>query len=868
MIVAVMVVLALMPTAVFGATGPDIAAKYDKGAKTVTVTVNGVTEKVTNVNNNSTVTVEVNGWKITLDAKNDVATIKSKEQLTPAEILADDVIATVLSNDGIDGLKTFRMEQTWNKTTYHCGYDQGGPRVVPTIYTGLPELDVTKLKNNTKIWLNLVEVPGTTKWELVSVEINGAIYTDPVCPICGSTEWVSFSNNSGVPDGKNMQLCHKAHPTITIVKNWTDDNPGNIVPLFDIYQKVDGDWVLFKANVKAGEKIEVEFGVYKIHEQKKEGYIEQEDQIIVIDKYGQNGSVYFVNEPEGGKDGSLSFEKRVEGKNIIEWLMEKYDNDVFQVMDILGGLEFYLDGPEGNYGPVTPDYDGKVVFDSVNPGTYILSEEITGGAVGIFKKMDDIEITIAEGDNNYFVLGGTVKGNIEGQGADIKIGDTFTIVNGYGLDGYTPSINGLGYYSGHLNNGGDLFYIGVTSTRTGHQFDSFCAYAGAKSFSDSGYMVAQSLNDLRYLQAFNYIADNFGADFGDTYTNGSVSSARRIAQTVVWYLLGEIDIESGFWGDVLLTEAEKAAVEATIANYEGYVGSGSVIDVVYMVSTENSDDPENNQPQIVPIFGTFYVQNEPDGGGIDGGVSFNKVMLGGDLSYFDFFMATGTIPEFSFDLFKYNDGTGEYDIYGTYTTDFDGAVAVNNLNPGKYVFKEVLPLFDIPGIGEYNLVWNAIYPNGADGLYFEITANGDTVWRDTNEEVPTVDNKFFDKSYVQFVKGSPDSFTGVGEVGEIFANGFLFYPHGKAAAEAYVIYEKTNATCTLGGVLWFYYNDGGVKGEPLFSLGIEDPLGHDFALNAMGDGLCCTRGDYDRGWWELSADELALYHELGGLGGL
>jgi len=40
-----------------------------------------------------------------------------------------------------------------------------------------------------------------------------------VCSTCGSSEWISFSNKSGVPDGKNIQLNHPGESN-KIIKEW------------------------------------------------------------------------------------------------------------------------------------------------------------------------------------------------------------------------------------------------------------------------------------------------------------------------------------------------------------------------------------------------------------------------------------------------------------------------------------------------------------------------------------------------------------------------------------------------------------------------------------------------------------------------
>jgi len=55
-----------------------------------------------------------------------------------------------------------------------------------------------------------------TIWHLVS--INGS--TGPfVCDKCGSSDWYTFSNKSGVPDGKNIQLSDVKKPVVPPVKD-------------------------------------------------------------------------------------------------------------------------------------------------------------------------------------------------------------------------------------------------------------------------------------------------------------------------------------------------------------------------------------------------------------------------------------------------------------------------------------------------------------------------------------------------------------------------------------------------------------------------------------------------------------------------
>ena len=577
-------------------------------------------------------------------------------------------------------------------------------------------------------------------------------------------------------------------------------------------------------------------------------------------------SGYIINIPKEPDLGSLEFEKKVgdDELNLVAWLKDVLEYTDAEVAAILSGLEFTLTNKDDSSIVYTahPDGNGIVSFTNIIPGTYILTEQlINSAAASVFNAMDPIEINIGEGPNSFTVLGATISGNIAGPA--INDGDLFEIINGFGWHSYDPLNNGLGYASGELNNDGDLFYIGVrnlTAPNEGAEFDSFCAYAGAKSFSSSGYMIAHSMNDPDYLSAFNYIVDNYYGDGFGTFADSGLadqSFARKVAQTVVWYLLGAINIDSpGYWDGVKLSLDEIAAVEATIASYPGYVGSGTVIDVVYMSSTFNPDDPENNQPQIVPIFGTFFVKNEPKNDPSD--VEFDKTKFGGELP-----VGAG---EFEFDLFKIVNGNEEK--VGTFATDSNGKVKATGLASGNYVFREVFKTYAIPGVDDYALIWAPLYPGGeeVDGLYFEITSSGAVIWANFDGDgIPVVDNTFWDKNFKLWRPESDRAgATGQGTIGETIGGGFIFFPGGNITSE-YVNYSVTPPNCTQGGVINFTY---GPLAEQLMAIGFAPPLGHDWELNTMGDGLRCTRCIFDYGWWDLTEDLLAIYHSLGGLGGL
>jgi len=451
----------------------------------------------------------------------------------------------------------------------------------------------------------------------------------------------------------------------------------------------------------------------------------------------KGGDFYINNEPTK-PHCSLHLEKKVEGINIIEWLVDS--NWADDAEDILAGLEFYLTGVDNSnaYGPVTPDSFGIVAFDDIEPGEYVLSEEVTGAAAGKFQAMDDITVVIADGDNKFFTIGGVIKGGVEG--VDIIDGDKFIVHDGYGDFRWGYDGNGIGYpVEGVLNASGHIFYITVENIRTGDILESYCAYGGSTSFGPGPYLVGHSITEKDWIMAFNYIFDNYG-DLNDN---------RVITQVITWALLGVVDVY--ILDQSRLKDHEIAAIIDVWENYDGYVGEGNVVDVLFLVD-ENTPLNEDgsfkfsaHQPQIVPIFGKFYVKNEV--AGFHSSVSFMKVKYGGKFPVGD--------CEFSFDLFRIVDDEEVY--VGTYYTNVFGTVTVpddGTLTPGDYVFREILTvdLDDISGwIGfdaSYRFVWKVIYPGGADGLYFSIDENGKETWEEEFEEgydMPIVNNEYYCK---------------------------------------------------------------------------------------------------------------------------
>ena len=685
---------------------------------------------------------------------------------------------------------------------------------------------------------------------------------------------------------------------------------------------------LVKANAEAGVKYFLAEGWYVVAEQTKSyvkpavldgdgnvieqeetiTYVTQPDQKIEI-KWGEIATVAFVNEPERKLKGELEIEKKItvdgETISIIEWLMDLYKEDLAE--DFEAGLAkinaftasmiFKLweateaDVADGTtYGDFVRvgefDLSGLISFGEVLPGWYAVTEEFTDPAAGFFQTPPVWYVQVFENGKAMISLTGHYEAGTAGGGFDYEA--FYSIVNGYG-GGYRIDYPGL-------NNTGDIFYIGVRNVETGDEYASFCANAGSTNFDENpgAYYVAEKFADVHeenaingasyedFLKAYNYIEATYG----------NLNDFRPVTQIITWYLLGAIEIPSAEfdainWAAVAAGGSNvnaiadaKAIIEDVVANYQSFNGNSKIIDLVYMISRLNQNFV-TAQPQLVPIYDGGYIVNKPSERDPKGGLDFNKTMFGGALEYYEYFLHYGVILEFEFDLFKYNAETAAYDIpVGTYATDFTGIVSVadNTLEIGKYVFIETFATFVIPGIGEYRFIWKPAYPGGLDGLYFEMVRDGDKLVVDwgLDEKLlddsgkPSVDNLFWNKSNRQWVPIELlEEFTGMGTIGEIFEDGFVFYPGAVDAGEE-VFWETTPATCTQGAMMWLYYSHAdGSKGEPLMSIVIGGARGHgDWELNTMADGLRCGRCGWDRGWWELSDEELAIYHALGGLGGV
>ena len=316
-----------------------------------------------------------------------------------------------------------------------------------------------------------------------------------------------------------------------------------------------------------------------------------------------NISGFHQGSPDEGPDCGITLRKTVNGIEFGYWL-EGFQGDVKELLsDITFALyrvqsketpiddrgrvrqnDVPVDGILDSSGFITFEFDFATDVNTRrgvggdNSNWYAVTENLGTEAAKIFKVNDD---------PLYFAI--NTRGNVVDPRFDYEA--LYTIVNGYNSDNF-----GILNYPG-LNNGGDFFYIGVVNTKNSERFDSYCANAGSKNFAGdnnlgcSGYYSAVSANDYDWLCAFNYIQDKIG----------DLNENRKITQTVIWAILGAVDVDSTAFDATNLLGTEKIAVRDVMANYKDYKGAGKIADAVYMVCENVDHTFEFCQPQIVPI---------------------------------------------------------------------------------------------------------------------------------------------------------------------------------------------------------------------------------------------------------------------------
>jgi len=302
--------------------------------------------------------------------------------------------------------------------------------------------------------------------------------------------------------------------------------------------------------------------------------------------------------------GEIKIAKTVDGIEINAWAKAAGK----KITDLIVGFKLYEVGEEGaSIDGVTPidtknvDANGVINFTGLASGWYAIEEVLTTSGKAVFYQAPVMYVLIENGEQVEVTI-------------EFDYDAFYTIVNGYG-GGYV-----LGYPG--LNNTGDIFPIGVTNTKTGAVYPSFCANAGSEQFAGSGqngtdcagYYKTENFHEganyLDFVKAYNYIQDNYG----------DLDQNRAITQIVTWNLLKAIEIpsaafdnidwaavEAGTWAVAGIADA-KAKVEAVVKNYAFYQGMGKIINVVFM-ECEHHHDYKFCQPQLVPVYGAPSFKN-------------------------------------------------------------------------------------------------------------------------------------------------------------------------------------------------------------------------------------------------------------------
>ncbi|MCL2833846.1 MAG: hypothetical protein FWD78_11805 [Treponema sp.] len=281
--------------------------------------------------------------------------------------------------------------------------------------------------------------------------------------------------------------------------------------------------------------------------------------------------------------GEIILTKNVDGMNIAYWASLKN----IDYSKYITGFNLLQNGQVVQFAPV--DASGVIHFTGLADGTYTVQEVLTAAGKTVFTPVsNNMSVTIINGiqinekiDFDYNAL------------YKIMRYDTGNMVR-LGLNGY--------------NGTGEVFPMWITDDPNNvTKYPTYCAHAGSVSFAGDtsynplaqagecdGYMVATRMaNYAEFAKAYNFIEANYGP----------LADNRVVTQVITWYLLNEVP----FTVDQIqnITDAERAAINDVIANYQTFDGVSKIVDVVYMVceNPEHRADPLYCQPQLVPIYG-------------------------------------------------------------------------------------------------------------------------------------------------------------------------------------------------------------------------------------------------------------------------
>jgi len=230
-LLTVLMVASLLPMTALAA---NVSASV-KG-NDVTITVDGIDNvfkgdfvkngaKTFTLEDGSQVKVEFNG-----NGVKNVTVVTMPPASTPP---TQDGLPNNGDSDGQKNLFGDLVLDQYNNADFHCNADGNG-----RVWTTLGKSVTQKLSVPLHFVANTgqpvsEQANAATAWHLV----HNNVY---ICEECGSAEWVTYSNNSGLPDGKNIQMNHPGQ-YIEILKYWLDAN-GDPVTGKDLSAKFKITW--------------------------------------------------------------------------------------------------------------------------------------------------------------------------------------------------------------------------------------------------------------------------------------------------------------------------------------------------------------------------------------------------------------------------------------------------------------------------------------------------------------------------------------------------------------------------------------------------------------------------------------------------
>jgi len=282
----------------------------------------------------------------------------------------------------------------YNNADFHCNADGNG-----RVWTTLGKNVTQKLS----VPLHFVANTGqpvsnqanaATAWHLV----HNNTY---ICEECGSAEWVTFSNNSGLPDGKNIQMNHPGQ-YIEIVKVWLDAEGNVIKDTKGLSAKFTISWTGMDGKARTREVGPGKhffandlIGSIKVEEKDIKNYT-----LISI-----NGEETFVQPADLDKNLSVSFTNKEDPYAVIlkEWDIDgqiiEGGSIVVDDVTITAKFDIYAYDEDEDGNPVRGEClkEGLLAGEKfyTDPGTYIVAEQAKEG----FVAQDDQVIKFEEGSN-------------------------------------------------------------------------------------------------------------------------------------------------------------------------------------------------------------------------------------------------------------------------------------------------------------------------------------------------------------------------------------------------------------------------------------------------------------------------------------